>query len=125
MKEKEKIMKQNSSNSLYIVSFDVKAGSLISIVGIAEFLSTKVEKLAFFKPIIKDKATLDPDIELLQKRYEIDVPYSESYGFCVEEIKELVADDKLDFVIESIMQNLKNFKKNMILFYVVAFLILN
>ena len=50
------------SKSLYIASMEPKAGKLLVTMGIMEILTHRIEKVAFFRPVIDESRGIDNDI---------------------------------------------------------------
>ena len=89
------------SDSLYISSLEKSAGSLIITMGMMELLKGKLNRVAFFRPVILDKSIPDNDISFVLEKYSLDMKYEDTYGFCVHEVENLLAENKFSFFIES------------------------
>ncbi len=76
-----------NTNSLYIASMEPEAGKLLITMGIMEYLSRRIEKVAFFRPVIDESRGADKDINLIRAKYCPDMSYEECYGFDTEDVK--------------------------------------
>ncbi len=97
--------------SLYISSIEPAAGSLIVTMGMMEILKRRLGRVAFFRPIIEDSEEKDHDIEFVLEKYDLDMRYSQSYGFTVHEAEALIAEDKLNELIEAFISKFKKLEK--------------
>jgi len=95
------------SDSLYISSLEKSAGSLIITMGMMELLKGKLNRVAFFRPVILDKSIPDNDISFVLEKYSLDMKYEDTYGFCVHEVENLLAENKFSFFIESLLEKYK------------------
>ncbi len=98
--------------SLYISSIESSAGSLIVTMGMMEILKRRLGRVAFFRPIIEDKEEKDHDIEFVLEKYDIDMRYSQSYGYTVNEAEAMIADNRLNELIENLIEKFKNLENN-------------
>lgn len=100
------------SNTLYIASLEPEAGKLVVTMGIMELLTRSMGKVAFFRPIIDTDRGMDPDIDLIRGRYCPSMSYEESYGFQADEVKTLIAEDRIKYFLEELINRLNSLKKN-------------
>jgi len=99
------------SNTLYIASLEPEAGKLVVTMGIMEFLSRSVGNVAFFRPVIDTERDIDPDINLIRGRYCPNMSYEESYGFQASEVKSFVAEGRIKFFLEELLNKLTRLKE--------------
>lgn len=99
------------AKSLYILSVEKASGSLIVTMGMMELLKRKLGNVAFFRPIIEDSDEKDHDIEFVLERYDLDMRYSQTYGYTVAEAEALIAEDKLNILIENLIGKVKKLEK--------------
>ncbi len=95
------------SDSLYISSLEPATGSLIITMGIMELLKGKLGKVAFFRPVIDDLGGKDHDISFVLEKYSLDMSYEDTYGFETHEVEKLLADNKFNYFIESLLEKFK------------------
>ncbi len=97
--------------SLYISSNEPAAGGLVATMGMMEILKRRLSRVAFFRPIIEDSESRDHDIEFVQERYDLDMRYTQSFGFGVHEAEALIANDKKNELIESLIEKFKKLER--------------
>ncbi len=90
--------------NLYIASLEPTAGALIISMGIMELLKSRVHKLAFFRPIVKDISSVDNDIDFMLKHFSLDQDLKDSYGFGLDEVEALLSQGKESEVIERLLE---------------------
>ncbi len=93
--------------NIYIASNSKNAGSLLVTMGMMDIIGRKIDKVGFFKPIISDKNSNDPDIEFIKARYNIELPYEECYGFDISHVEMMVAKEKTDELLEDLITKYK------------------
>lgn len=99
------------SNTLYIASLEPEAGKLVVTMGIMEILSRSMGNVAFFRPVIDTDKNPDPDIELIRGRYCPSMSYDDCYCFQASEVKTFVAEDRIKFFLEELINRLNSLKE--------------
>ncbi len=91
------------AKNLYITSTESRSGKSAICLGIMELLIRNIDRVGFFRPLIRDKGGKpDNDINLISKYFKLDIPYSDMYGCTTTEANELIALGKQDELIERI-----------------------
>ncbi len=98
------------AKNLYITSMEARSGKSLISLGIMEFVSRRLYNIGFFRPIIPDVA-IDNNIQLIFKRYNLDLSYDEMYAFKHQEAQDLVADGKYDTLIKNILAKYKELER--------------
>lgn len=80
-------------------------------MGMMELLKSKIGKVGFFRPIIEDIEGKDQDIEFVLERYDLDMRYSEMFGYTVHEVETMIAENRLNEMIENLIKKFKNIEK--------------
>ncbi len=93
-----------ATKNLYISSLEPNSGLLIVTMGLIELLKSKVDKIAIFRPIIKDKTNQDYNIDFLIKYFNLEQRLEQSYGFTIDEAEDLISENKTPQLIESLLQ---------------------
>ncbi len=94
--------------NLYISATGAQAGKSAVVLGFMGLLLTKIEKVAFFRPIIEqDGDWKDHDIELIRKYYKLDVAYDECYACTLSEARSLINSGQDDVLIAKILRKYK------------------
>ncbi|HNI90743.1 MAG TPA: AAA family ATPase, partial [Leptospiraceae bacterium] len=101
------------SKSLYITTTEPKSGKSLVSLGIMELLKSGLSRVAFFRPIIKnrDHGKMDPDIDLIRKHYNLQIKYEDTYGLFMDQALELIAADKKSALIDTIMAKCKKLEE--------------
>jgi len=99
------------SDSLYISSLEPATGSLIITMGIMELLKGRLGKVAFFRPVIDELDERDHDISFVLERYSLDMRYVDAYGFKTHEVEKLMAENRFNDFIESLLEKFKKLEK--------------
>src|SRR5687768_10825805 len=71
---------RNVAQNLYITAMEPQSGKSIVALGLMELLSTRVDRLGFFRPIVSSADERDPEIELIRARYQLELPYEAMYA---------------------------------------------
>jgi phosphate acetyltransferase len=95
--------------SIFISSAEPFSGKSMVTLGVFEALLRKTKKVAFFKPIIRDKerSTRDKNIELILDYYQLQQSYEDSFAFYRTEAQDLFGNGKQDEFIETIITKYK------------------
>ena len=99
------------TKSIYIISHEKSAGSVVVALGMMEYLKAKFERVAFFRPFVKNK-NHNSNIFLFLERYSLDMDYSQTFGFTVTEVEKLIAQNRFDFVITTLIEKIKELESN-------------
>ena len=95
------------TNSVYISSVKPHAGSLIISMGIMEMLSVRFERVAFFRPFIQKKKSLDSDIVFMIEHYNLDMKYEQAYSLYVDEVEEILSTKNSKQVFSKVLEDFK------------------
>ncbi len=93
--------------SLYISAQEKYAGTLFVSMGMMEVLKRNLHKVAFFRPIIYSKNVIDKDISFILERYNLNMSYEECYGFDIEYVESMIAQNKSSELIEQLIAKFK------------------
>jgi phosphate acetyltransferase len=95
--------------SIFISSAEPYSGKSLVTLGVFETILRKTPKVAFFKPIIRDKSASDKDknIELIRTRYNLAQSYKDSFAFYRKDAQKLIGKGKFDEFVEIILQKYK------------------
>jgi phosphate acetyltransferase len=73
------------ARNLYITAMEPQSGKSVVALGVMELLSTRVQRLGFFRPIVPSASERDPEIELIRERYQLDFAYEELHALAEAE----------------------------------------
>ena len=102
----------NTKRAIYISSLEPKSGKLMVTLGMMELVSRVVEKIGFFRPIIRSRDPRDNDLELILKRYNINLDFDKAHCFTVDEVQELGAKGKFKEIVQTIIERYNKIKDN-------------
>ncbi len=68
------------TRNLYITAMEPQSGKSVVTLGLMELLSTRVQRLGFFRPIVPSPTENDAEIELIRSRYQLDFSYEEMHA---------------------------------------------
>jgi phosphate acetyltransferase len=90
--------------SIYVFGAEPQAGKSVVVLGIMELLSRHVQKLGFFRPLVREEGTKDDAIRLFTSRYHLPFPNRIKYGMTYERARALVSDEKYDELLKRILE---------------------
>jgi phosphate acetyltransferase len=93
--------------SLYLASLEPRAGSLFVTMGIMGLLKGKLGRVAFFRPLVESDADKDKDILFILEHFALDMAYEQAYGFSLDEVKSMVAENRSTELFESLIVKFK------------------
>ena len=97
--------------SLYVAAIEPGSGKSLVTLGLAEFLTRRVEQLRFFRPIIAGLEKEDNDTELIRRRYSPKASYESLYAATHAEAQELYLSDRYDDLIKRIVVRYESLKE--------------
>ena len=101
----------SKTSSLYLASLEPTTGSLFISIGLMDILKSRYEKVAFFRPVIKQKLKVDGDITFMREHYSLTQGYEESYCFNATEVEKLIVEDKIDQLLTTIISHYKKLEE--------------
>ncbi|PID41128.1 MAG: phosphate acetyltransferase [Proteobacteria bacterium] len=100
------------SNNLYITATEERSGKSVIVLGIMQMLKEKVDRVAFFRPIINDSEIEDPDITLVLSFFKLDNGYDDCYGCTLSEAYELINSGREDELHDLILEKYRRLEDN-------------
>lgn len=91
------------SKNLYIAALEPYAGSIIVTMGIMELLKSRIEKIAFFRPVIDSHASANRDIAFMLSHFKLTQPIESCYGFELSEAETLLSEGRENDLIERLI----------------------
>ncbi|HEX4109130.1 MAG TPA: phosphate acetyltransferase [Solirubrobacteraceae bacterium] len=79
------------ARNLYITAVGPASGKALVSLGFMEMLAARVERVGFFRPIVRSPDERDPGIELMRARYGLGPTYEEMHGLTAEAATALIA----------------------------------
>ena len=93
--------------SLYISAQERNAGTLFVSMGMMEILKRNLHRVAFFRPVIYSKDIVDGDISFIVEKYNLDMTYEDCYGFDIEYVETMIANNKTNELINQLITKFK------------------
>jgi phosphate acetyltransferase len=96
-------------HAIFISSAEPYSGKSLITLGVFETILRKTQKVAFFKPIIRDQENgkMDRNIELIRTRYNLTQTHDESFAFYRREAQDLFGRGEIDQFIDTLIQKYK------------------
>jgi len=79
------------AQNVYITAMGPASGKSLVALGFMEMLSARLQRVGFFRPIIRSASEPDPQIELMRERYQLRPGYEQMHGPTAEEVNALIA----------------------------------
>ncbi len=95
------------AQNIYVAGAETKNGKSVVALGLMELLSTRTNRLGFFRPVIRADDSPDAMIELMKTRYGLNTPYEAMYGCSYEQASEFLAQDRYDDLLKRILEKYK------------------
>ncbi len=96
------------SDNLYIAAVEPATGKSIIALGLARLIFRHVDRLGFFRPVIRGGDRIDPDIELIRSKYSLRFAYDRHYAVTYEEALDLVSAGRQDELMRIIVDKYKD-----------------
>jgi phosphate acetyltransferase len=99
------------AQNIYITAMGPYSGKSIVSLGFMEMLSARVERIGFFRPIVRTDSEADPQIELMRDRYELDFEYARMHGPSAEEVTALIASGAHEEIEKRVLSAYKELER--------------
>jgi phosphate acetyltransferase len=102
------------SKAVYIATMENGSGKSIVTLGLIRMLLGKVAKVGYFKPIISDfkEGEHDNHINTALSHFNLDISYNQAYAFTKSEVLNLINEDKIDAIYDTIINKYKSIEDN-------------
>ncbi len=102
------------SKAIYIATTESNSGKSILSIGLMNMLLGKAAKVGYFRPIIDDysKGEKDNHIHTILHYFDIEMDYSEAYALTRSEVIQKHNQDKIDEVVDLIIEKYKAIESN-------------
>ncbi len=98
--------------SLFVTSLEENAGGLVVSIGLMRALKRKIQKVAFFRPIIKKNSPKnDDDIKFMMEHFHLKMDYKDTYVFTMLEAESLIAENQTNILYERIIERFELLEK--------------
>ncbi len=79
------------AQNIYITAMGPGSGKSVVALGFTEMLSARLQRVGFFRPIIRGDGEPDPQIELMRDRYQLQTSYQQMHGPTADTVTGLIA----------------------------------
>ncbi len=94
--------------NLYVTTTEARSGKSVISLGIMDLLLRDIDKVGFFRPIVrKGGEGNDKDINLIKEHCKLDFDYEEMYGCTLEEAQQLHWSGRENDLIDTILKKYK------------------
>ncbi len=100
------------AGNLYVATIEAGSGKSLAVLGVMELLSSRVEKLGFFRPIVRAGDELDNDTELIRRRYLPETPYEALHGIDHETARNLTSAGRSEELVKRIFARYKELERS-------------
>ncbi len=101
------------SDGLYITATESRSGKSLISLGVMEMLHRKIERVGYFRPLIKardEQGQQDYRIQLISSRFGLDIPYDKMFGFTTQEARRVVGESGEGLVLEKIIKKYRELR---------------
>jgi len=95
------------SRNLYIATSEANSGKSLIVLGTMELLSRRVQRLGFFRPIVRSSKRRDNDTELILGRYNLPQEFDDSYGATYDEALDVAGQRGVAELIKRVLERYK------------------
>ena len=82
------------ANRLYLASLEPRAGRSLVTLGIMELLTRRLGSVGYVRPVVPSSRAPDQRIELMRRRYDLDLDPDEMAVFGSDEVAERFGDGR-------------------------------
>ncbi len=97
--------------SLYLATNANATGKRMAALGVMELATRRFDRVAFFRPIVRNDARSDQSIRLMRARYKLDTAPEQMAGVTRRETRQMLADDRYEQLIQRIQQRFKTLEE--------------
>ena len=97
------------SKSIYIATTEPNSGKSLVSLGVLRMMLTKSSRIGYFRPVINDykSSEIDNHIKTAIDFFELDLEYQDCYAYQQKEILQLLGEEKIDEVINTVIEKYK------------------
>ena len=100
------------SRNLYIATAEAETGKSVIVLGIMDFLSQHIEKIGFFRPVVRSGELMDDHIRLISSQYFLDFDYESMYGLTGNDLLEFHQAGDMEGIYTTILNKYKLLEQN-------------
>jgi phosphate acetyltransferase len=89
---------------MYVMSSEPQTGKTVVVLGIAEALASRVQRVAVFRPLVREGREPDRLLRLVAERYAVGDAYERLYGATYARARDLLTTGKRDDLYREIVE---------------------
>ena len=91
------------ARALYLTSLEPESGKSLAAVGVMELLSRQVDRVGYFRPVVRADGGPDETIDLFRSRYRLAQTYDESFGVTTDEARSVGAGAETTELVDRVL----------------------
>ncbi|MGI9427225.1 MAG: phosphate acetyltransferase [Bythopirellula sp.] len=99
------------SKSLYIAAIEPASGKSLVALGLTELISHRINRLGFFRPVIRAGDAPDNDIELIRNQYSLSCPYDKHFAVTYDHALDLSSSGREQELLKLIVAKYKELEE--------------
>ena len=100
------------SKSIYIATTESNSGKSLLSLGVLRMMLTKSAKVGYFRPVINDSLSeTDNHIKTAIDFFGLNLNYEDCYAYKQKEILQLLGEDKLNIVLNTVIEKYKKLEE--------------
>ncbi|MEO7768880.1 MAG: AAA family ATPase, partial [Ferruginibacter sp.] len=102
------------SKAIYIASSEPNSGKSVITLGLMNILVGKIKNIAYFKPVVNDRADTRKDIhiETIINQFGLKINYTDTFAFTYDELLHHRSEGNNSFIIDSIIAKFKKLEES-------------
>lgn len=102
------------SKAIYIASSEPNSGKSVIILGLMNMLAGKIKHIAYFKPIVNQRAEEGKDIhiETIISQFGLKINYTETFAFTYDELLQHRSEGNSSLIIDGIISKFKKLEES-------------
>lgn len=102
------------SKAIYIASCEPNSGKSIITLGLLNILVGKIKKIAYFRPIVKERPGKNKDvhIETVLAQFGLPIAYEQTYAFAYDEFLKQRSEGNNGYILDTIIAKFKRLEEN-------------
>ena len=100
------------AQNIYITAMGPNSGKSVVALGFTEMLSARLERVGFFRPVIRGGDEADPQIELMRDRYQLQSEYARMHGPTADVVTGLIAHGEHEEIEKRVLVAFKELERD-------------
>jgi phosphate acetyltransferase len=89
--------------SLYVAAIEPNSGKSLVVLGLMELLSHRIDKLGFYRPVIRSLSEDDPHVDLIRSRYDLASRQDRLFATAHDEARRMVSNGRENALLKQIL----------------------